>query len=376
MLAIVLGTMASAGAVTWLLLSFITTRGHPYVAEIAHRGPNIYRYLIDCFLVAGSFIQWMAGHAWYMENTLLKTAMLAFLAIPGIIVVTGIPWGAVLIWKKQRREFAPVFIFFAGFLLIHLIYQNTKDRYVMPILWILNLFLITGITGGMMPWLSGICGRMKQGARGAVTVIIWAAATALYAATMAAIIIDATPAHAFFALVFTALIATVAIYGNGDKKRFGGAALLALTCGVLINLSVYYGVRALDHHGLSRVEFKQAALWYRENAGPGDRMLISETNVPMYYSGFGPERFAVSFFIKGRTIEEIVPELRAMKVTHVFVDDFYIRRLPIKDPNAIDRRAWVFREIRDRGVQSGHFILLRTFHTKGGITSYLYRFVP
>lgn len=375
LLSLVLGSLAAAGAASWLLLSFITTSSHPYVAEIAHRGPNIYRYFLDCFLVAGGFTQWMAGHAWYMENFVLKLSMLAFLAIPVIAVITGILWGIVLAWKHQRRELAPVFLFFAGFLLIHMIYQNTKDRYVMPILWILTLFLIIGITGGLGPWLSGKWVRMRQGTRVAATALLGTAGTALYAASMAAIAMDDTPAHVAFALVFTGLIVAVIAYGN-SKKNIASGTLLALACGVLINLSVYYGVRALDHHGLSRVEFKQAALWFRENARPGDKMLISETNVPMYYSGFGPERFAVSFFIKGRTIEDLVPELKAMKVTHVFVDDFYIRRLPIKDPNAIDRRAWIFKEIRDRGAQSGHFTLIRTFHTKGGITSSLYRFVP
>lgn len=374
-LSLVLGTLAAAGVVTWLALSFMATKSHPYVAEIAHRGPNVYRYILDCFLVAGSFIQWMAGHAWYMQNTALKLSMLAFLAIPAAAVIIGIPWGMVLVWKKQRREFAPVLMFFAGFLLIHLVYQNTKDRYVMPILWILTLFLVTGVTGGLWPRLSAAWDRMKPKTRVAAAALLGAAAAALYAATLAAIAIDDTPAHVAFALAFTALMAAVVTCGSG-RQKIASAAFIALACGVLINLSVYYGVRALDHHGLSRVEFKQAALWFRENAGPRDRMLISETNVPMYYSGFGPERFAVSFFINGKTVEELVPELRAMKVTHVFVDDFYIRRLPIKDPNAIDRRAWVFKEIRDRGAQSGHFTLIRTFHTKGGITSYLYRFVP
>jgi Ca2+/Na+ antiporter len=192
---------------------------------------------------------------------------------------------------------------------------------------------------------------------------------------MAAIVIENTRTHAAFALIFTVLMAAVIFYGR-EKKNIAAGALLALACAVFINLSVYYGVRALDHHGLSRVEFKQAALWYRDHAAPGDKMLISETNVPMYYSGFGLDRFAVSFFVQGKTIEELVPELKAMKVTYVFVDDFYIRRLPIKDPNAIDRRAWIFKEIRDSGVQSGHFTLVKTFHTKGGITSYLYKFVP
>ena len=76
--------------------------------------------------------------------------------------------------------------------------------------------------------------------------------------------------------------------GNGKKKPLDSAALI-LACGVIINLMVYYGVRTMDHHGLSRVEFKKAALWYRDNAGPSDKMLISET-----------QRSQVLFRLRGR----------------------------------------------------------------------------
>ncbi|TFH40160.1 MAG: hypothetical protein E4G96_08005, partial [Chrysiogenales bacterium] len=147
-LALVLGTAATAGIGAWFLLSIINSPGHthPYVSEIAHRGPNIYRYLIDCLLVATSFVQWMATHAWFSDNRAVSISLLAFLPIPVVVALTGIIWGAVLIWKRERREFAPVFIFLAGFILIHLVYQNPKDLYVMPILWIMTLFLFFGLS--------------------------------------------------------------------------------------------------------------------------------------------------------------------------------------------------------------------------------------
>jgi hypothetical protein len=373
--AVILGVLATAGVASWLILSFVKTSGQTYVSEIAHRGPNIYRYFIDCFLVTGGFIQWMAAHAWFSESILARSTLLAFLVIPAAGVLAGVVWGAVLIWKKKRKDFAPVFVFLAGFLLIHIVYQNTKDRYVMPILWILTLFLFEGLLEGFRPWVGKKFGRLSDRTQSMVKLILVNIVGIMYIISMAVIIREDTLLHIAFALAFTALIAAVVLYGNGKRNKISNATMI-LMCGILVNLSVFYGVRALDHHGLSRVEFKKAALWYREHAAAGDKMLISETNVPKYYTGFGDDRFAVSYFIKGKTIRELVPELAAMKVTYVFVDDFYIRRLPIKDPNAIDRRAWVFKEIRDNGVRSGHFRLIETFHTKGGITSYLYRFVP
>jgi hypothetical protein len=374
-LAIVLGALATSGAAAWLLLSYITTHGQTYVSEIAHRGPNVYRFIIDCFLVAGGFLQWMGLHAWYAERMPMKIGLMALLTIPGLVTLVCVSWGAVLVWKQNRKDFAPILIFAAGFLLIHMVYQNTKDRYVMPILWILTLFIFYGITRGLAPRLAAWFSTRTVRSGKVLLGTLLAPCGVIYAVTIGFIVIDTTVPHLIFTLVFAGLMAAVILEG-ADGKKLTANLLLILACGVLINLSVYYGVRALDHHGLSRVEFKQAALWYKDHAKPGDKMLISETNVPMYYSGFGEDKFAVSFFIKGRTIRELVPELKAMKVTHVFVDDFYIRRLPIKDPNAIDRRAWVFQEIRDHGVQSGHFTLIKTFHTKGDIVSYLFILVP
>jgi hypothetical protein len=375
LMAIFLGTFASAGAVAWLLLSFIKTSGHPYVSEIAHRGPNIYRFIGDCFLVTGGFIQWTVTHAWFNESPVMKIFLLALVVIPALVTVAGVIWGIILIWKQKRKEFAPIFVFFAGFLFIHMVYQNTKDRYVMPVLWILTLFLFYGISEGMAPWLGEKWSRLSTRAQKTAGIVLTSALALLCTVTFGAIARDNTAIHCVFAALFTGLISAVILHGNWKKINLNNTMLI-LACGVLINLMVYYGVQAMDHHGLSRVEFKKAALWYHDHATASDKMLISETNVPKYYSGFGDDKFIMSYFIKGSTIKELVPELTALKATYVFVDDFYIRRLPYKDPNAIDRKAWVFKEIRDNGAATGHFKLIRTFHTRGGITSYLYRFIP
>ncbi|MBN2079283.1 MAG: hypothetical protein JW838_09975 [Spirochaetes bacterium] len=377
LLAITLGTAATAGIAAWLVLSFINSPGHahPYVSEIAHRGPNIYRYPIDCYLVTTSFVQWMATHAWFAESPTVKISLFAALIVPAALALTGILWGVVLAWRRSRREFAPIFVFLAGFILIHLVYQNTKDRYVMPILWILVLFMFYGLSEGIAPRARKLVASMGRLPRALLLALASAVTAAGYGASIFALSRELTPAHLIFVFVFTGLAAALILYGTGSTP-VAHRALFLLFSALIINLMVFYGARTLDHHGLSRVEFKKAALWYRDHAVPGDRMLISETNVPVYYSGFGEDKYLISYRVKGNTIDEIIPELAKMGVTYVFVDDFYIRRLAIKDPNAIDRKAWIFMEIRNKGEKTGRFRLIKTFHTKGGITSYLYRFVP
>ena len=374
-LAIALGCAATAGIAGWLILSMMNTRGHPYISEIAHRGPNIYRFIIDCFLVSSGFIPWMAMQGYFADSLPLKATLLGLTVIPGMLVVTGIVWGMILIIKKEKREFAPILVFFTGFILIHLIYQNTKDRYVLPVLWILNLFLIHGCAFGLFPWLKKISDKLPYKANISITYIFLTAAISFFFLSIGAIAVETTPVHLLFALLFTALIAAVILYGLPANNTLTGTVVILL-CGVLINLLVFYGVHTMDHHSLSRVEFKKVALWYKEHARPTDKMLIAETNVPQYYAGFGEDKFVISYLIKGNTLGELVPELAERKITYVFVDDFYIRRLKYKDPNAIDRRAWIFKEIREKGEDYGHFRLIKTFHTRGGITSYLYKFFP
>ncbi len=374
-LALLLGSTATIGVAGWLVLSLVKTMGNPYISEIAHRGPNIYRFIIDCFLVSSGFIPWMATQGYFSKSLLVKASLLGLIILPALVVVTGMIWGVILIIKKEKKDFAPIFVFFAGFLLIHLIYQNTKDRYVLPVLWILILFLFYGCAYGLFPWIMRIYGRFSLKSKAWWSYLLLAAAAGFFLLSIGAIAAVNTPLHVMFALLFFMLSATVIL--NGPPRRITLHRTTAiLLCGVITNLLVFYGVHVMDHHGLARVEFKKVALWYREHARPHDKMLIAETNVPEYYSGFGNGKFIISYAIKGNTLKELIPELRNKGVTYVFVDDFYIRRLAYNDPNAIDRKAWIFKEIRDMGEKTGHFRLIKTFHTRGGITSYLYRFIP
>ena len=377
-LALVFGALASSGVMAWLLLSLIDTPGHthPYVSEIAHRGPNIYRFPADMLLVTSGFSQWMAMHGWFSHSLWMKIALVGAAGFALIITLVGMVWGGILFAKKNPRESAPIFIFFAGFIIIHMIYQNSKDRYVMPILWICNMLLFRGVIEGVLPWLKDRAEALSSRFRAIITIIILCLAAAGYAVTAIAFAESLTLIHIAFAGISTALLAWIFLSELTTRPPFVPAATVILLFGILVNCSIFYGVKALDHHGKSRLEFKEIGLWYRDHASPSDRMLISETNVPKYYSGFSDDKFIISYFIRGSSLEEVINELRDLKVTYVFVDDFYIPRLRYRDPNAIDRKAWIFREIKDRGEQTGHFKMVRTFPAGSGGKGILYRFIP
>jgi hypothetical protein len=374
--ALLLGAAASAGLCAWLVLSVIKTAGYanPYVGEIAKRGPNLYRYPADCFLIASGYVQWMAMQAYYMDWSLLKAALFSVAAISILAVTSFVIWGGALLFKRNKKEFAPIFIFFAGFVLIHLVYQNTKERYVLPILWILVLFMFYGLKEGFIPFVSGI--KKKIGPITEKTAVIAFIFLSISLFLLSVFLLKDSPVPAVAASVLFIAASTALVIAETGRKKTAAAVLVSLIAASMINLNVSYGVMMMDHYSLRNVEFKKVALWYRDNASTADRMLVTEINMPKYYTGFGDEKFLSAYFISSMDYSGLLRELGDKSVTYVFVDDFYIRRYRINDKNAIDKKAWLFMEIRDRGEADGRFKLIKTFDTKGGIKSYLFRFLP
>jgi hypothetical protein len=344
----------------------------PYVKEIASRGPNIYRYLIDCFLITSGFGQWMASDAYFSKNMMVRIPLFSFLGAYLLTIVTAVIGGAALLLKRRRGDIAPVLVFLIGFLAIHMIYQNTKERYVIPILWLLTLFLFYGLSEWMFPALERAADRLS----GAARKLGHPAGTIVLGAFFTAAAVKMVRAHLYaqllLAAIFTGLLAAIVIYhGKGMSKR--GKTFIIMAGGVVIGFMMYYGAAAMDHYSLRRVEFKKAGLWFREHAARGERMLITETNIAKYYTGLGDDAFYYAKRIESDTIESLAKELQEKKVKYVFVDDFYIRRYEFKDMNAIDRKAWLFRDIRDRGEAGGLFTPVASFETKGGIKSYIFK---
>ncbi len=374
--ALAAGTIAASGVALWLLASILNSRGsHPYVAEIAQRGPNIYRYFIDCFLVTGGFIQWAAVEGYYSTNAPLAVYLFFLAGISGLVTVICTIWGGYLFIRKHGKVAAPLLVFLAGFLIIHVIYQNTKDRYVLPILWLLVLFFVTGFTEGLFPKIQS---TMKK-VTGHVKTILWIGAIALllpaYIWTIPRLTLNVSVLYLPLAFLFTAIAAAIVILSEISSSR-RGTVLFVLIAAAAINIQVAYGIKLMDHHSLGRVEFKKAAIWYRDHYKNGDKMLMSEINVPVYYSKFDRSRFVEAFAIKASNLDQLVAECREKGITYAFIDDYYIRRLKVRDPNAVDRKAALFKELRDKGLQSGRFTLRHRFETKGGIVSYIYQYTP
>lgn len=374
-LSLILGTLATGGIAAWFAMSFMGTPGHmhPYVREIAERGPVHIRYLADCLLVLSGLIPWMAVDAFKSQGFLIRALSYPFIAAYGALLLGSLFWGFALLIRRHRRELAPVLVFLAGFIALHMIYQNTKERYVLPILWLLVLALFYGISEGLVPAFNNFIQRIKWRYRGVAGIALLLFLIVAYCASLLQLALAHRPPLLACALLFGGLALIIAVRRGSGSRITRVSCLLA--AGVIINLMLFHGVAAMDHYSLRRVEFKKAALWFREHAGVGDKMLITEINVPKYYTGFGDERFVSAASLESKTIDALIPELRRRGVSYVFVDDFYIRRLAVGDKNAVDRKAFLFQHIREDESLRANFKPVASFETRGGIRSYLYRFV-
>ncbi|MFW5863085.1 MAG: hypothetical protein ACOCWZ_12640, partial [Spirochaetota bacterium] len=376
-LSIVLGALASTIAISWILLIIYQKSGagnHTYVGEIAQRGPNIYMFFIDCFLVASSFVAWMGTHIYFSDIFLIQAVLALLLLVFGILVLVLLVWGGILFIRLHWRTQVPLLLATGGFLLVHVVYQNTKARYVLPVLWLLNLFLFYGLQHGIIPFMGKKWSNINKQYRKKLAITTFTLGLAVFTFASSFTMLEAGILPYAWALAFTAAGVITVRFTTGAGNNIILAS--ALVFGILFSFMTGYGSKTMDHYSLRRVEFKKAGMWYKNNGTKDDRMLISETNVAMYYSGLGRNRFIQSKNLPGNTMQGVVEECTRRGITLVFIDDFYIRRLKVRDKNALMRNAATLKMIRENAADNPHFIHVKTFITGHDIRSHLYRFIP
>ena len=120
---------------------------------------------------------------------------------------------------------------------------------------------------------------------------------------------------------------------------------------------VYFGNVTMNHYSNRRVEFKKAGKWYKHNSKKNDKMLIANYAITNYYARLSKDNFMKREQTESNNLTDLIHELHKKNVTYVYADDFYIRRLKIKDKNSTDKnkKAWLFKEVRDKGLATGKF---------------------
>jgi hypothetical protein len=360
--------------ISWL--AFIRFRDsaarNTYVNEIAQRGPNIYKFAAECILVVSGFLQWMGLDVYHGGDPKSSVILILFAMIFGMLLIMTLVKGFRLFLSLDTGVRLPLLTYFSGFMLIHMIYQNSKDRYAIPIIWLLILFIFLAIRHYSSRGFERIRILLTDESSRLRKTAIWIL-PAIFSIQALFQLFKTRDIHLMAFSLF--LHALVFIYLRFRTSiSLGKILLVTIIAGLILNFNMSYGRKMLDHHSLSRIEFKLLAQWLNENPGRDRILLISESNVVKYFTGMSSSALVSTGSLKSGNLAELTDELKNRKISLIFIDDFYISRLKVRDPNSLSRKAPLMKELRDHAPTMPSMKLIKTFITGDNSRSYLYGF--
>lgn len=365
-----------------LLLAYIAavlfSRGlgsNAYVGEIARRGPNIYRFPLDCILAVSGSLQWIGLKIFYGRPPLESALLGLFCLLFGAAVIFLLVYGFKKFLSCASSIKFPLLVYLGGYFFVHMVYQNSKDRYVIPIIWILSLFIFMGIqeliTKKKAALISFCDSRLSLKKALLYLILVLLYGLSLYE------IADRPKLNIILFAGFIHILAAVFLYADltsRDLSRRIILPLLLIIC-TISNINIAFGKDLLDHYSLRRVEFKKAALWFKSHASAHDKILMTETNMAKYYTKMG-SKIVGTGALKSTTLNGFMGDMKDMNISYIYIDDFYIRRLLINDKNAFDKKAQLLKQLRDSAEKIDSLHLVKKIKVAGGIEGYLYRFRP
>jgi hypothetical protein len=345
----------------WFLLKIvINSSDNNYVREIQSRGPNIYRFLLDVYLVTTGFIQWLTVDIYENFVLSLDTILILILLIPFALIISLSLLRGFYLWVIRRYESTTsILIFLAGYFLIHMIYQNTKSRYVLPILFLLSIPMLIGLID-----IINFCVRRLKNSKKLKYLKFL-----LFSITAMAVIILAVRSY-HLQLVFGGITVYLIHYfskNSGIEKK-----IFSQIASILVLLNLISTPPLLNHYSTRRVEFKRAAQYLNVNAPIGSKVLISENNIPNYYSNKAI-KYSQTSNLASTTVEELIDEIQKKNFDYIYIDHFYIDRLKRNDKNAIDKNAELLKELKDIAPSHSLFTLVYKIDVNEKITGYLYK---
>ncbi|HPR49794.1 MAG TPA: hypothetical protein PK341_17565 [Spirochaetota bacterium] len=377
-LALLGGCFASLGLIAWILMSMILPPQihNPYIGEISRRVPNIYLFIMDILFVATGFVQWAGSYlynnfsSWIFISP-LYLLLLIILILTFFLIILGI---RKLILNRTSDALA-LLTFFCGFILIHSIYQNSKTRYFVPILWLVNFLIFYAFEKDILPFIKKKLNNVTFQNSWSKPIILLTSGLLLlvYLSSFIPFVFENKSIIIIFALSFTAIGSYLIIPGRDIASR-KSMIIIVVLIGILINLQCYFCINMMDHYSLRRVEFKDVALWFKENSTADDILLISESNIPKYYTGFPQKRFFETKLLKSKDYKSLPDELSTKNINFIFIDNFYIERLKVGDKNSFYRKADILKDLRDNFKFDKRYSIEKIFTYSEQQKSYLLRF--
>ena len=362
------GIIAALPLCLWFAAKFVFAQagGNAYLSEVASNGPNLWKYPVDCLLALAGFPKWL-GLAVYNgeQNAAAIVAAAASIAAVMLAIVVCLAAGIRGIAKLSDKARLPMFIFAGGFFLIHVFYQNTKDRYVVPILWILTLLLFLGIKH-----IAEREPKIFAGGRSKAFFAVFAGCLFVYGAIT--LVQKGDVCMLLFSLF--CLLALFAFLRQHTGAGIARSAFISMCLGVVCLFNIAYGRAAVEHFTLRRMEFKAAGSWLAANLDAEDYVLMTDGSVAGYYAGEAANRILLTSSIMASDVPAFLDELSARGVRYILIDDFYIPRLKIGDPNAISRRAQLLQSLKEAAPSIKDLRLVQTFPAYTGGQALLYEY--
>ncbi len=202
-------------------------------------------------------------------------------------------WGSAAGLRRRRWEIFVVLVTGVPYVLVHAVWPFRLGRFCVPVAWAGLLIAVYGAKSilGLLRDRWGAWPRVTLVLQVALVVllVVWATAAAL-----TLFVHERTAGSGIEWVVYVSVAMAAGGYLGYEWVRAARPGLHWLVVPVFLNLAVLSSAAqtaVVMGNGRTLVNFKVLSLWFKENAGPNDRMV---TNMPAYmplYTGLPEDRF-------------------------------------------------------------------------------------
>ena len=268
-------------------------------------------------------------------------AMSSAAMISKVLVIVSLLVAVVSALYKRKWDVLSLLLFFVIFALIHSFRSTTRERYCMPVAWLVLLMAWYGFQTGL-----GLLGRAIKPPQWIKSVfqIILAAGFGIWLVSLFQHLSAINPysqqsvSVPFVGMAVVAVLLALQVFFYRIRILPGRLAMSALVC--LMIVSNQFTLVKLAGNGQLDAEFKYLADWYLENA-KGEKIV---TTMPSVIRLFAPE-YANYFIqpskIQGETPTEFVQDCYKKGITYVTWDS----RIGLSNPNGKYYRLWGIKRI-------------------------------
>jgi len=316
LIALVCSALASIPLTLWLLGTFVSVKsagagaaGH-YLTQYGHG--TVFMKFANLLGQVG-----FAGLFWPASQNMAGTLRLTITILASGLLLFGCAYGL----YRKKWDILALLLFFVPYLLIHSLKSGTRDRYCIPIAWLVLLLAWFGVQA-----VFEIVNRRFKVPVTVITIahLILSAFLALWAIELTGDVSKISHFSTKSASVpYAACFALMAIFVLGIlawrfRFLFAGLSLSVMLC--LMIVSNQFTLVRIMGDGQNSAEFKKLADWYLANARPGEKLL---TTLPSVVGIFAPEyqpNFVHTKWLKTDTPEEFVQACYNKNITFVAWD--------------------------------------------------------